>query len=134
MSAHRTAHISEIEQRLIDGDVWRPVRHTLGVTGFGVNLFAARKAGDEAIEDHTEIEENCGRHEELYFVVSGHAEFTVDGETVDAPAGTFVFVPDPASRRRAVGREADTEVLCIGAPPGAVETSPWEARYLPSGA
>jgi mannose-6-phosphate isomerase-like protein (cupin superfamily) len=133
MSGHRTAHISDIAQRRIGDDVWRPVRHTLGVTGFGVNVFAAREAGDEAIEDHTEIEENCGRHEELYFVVSGRAEFTVEGETVDAPAGTFVFVPDPESRRRAVGVEADTEILCIGAPPGAVETSPWEARHLPAG-
>ena len=79
MSTHRTAHISEIEQRLIGDDVWRPVRHSLGVTGFGVNVFAAPKAGDQAIEDHTEIEENCGRHEELYYVVSGHAEFTIDG-------------------------------------------------------
>ena len=133
MSGHRSAHISQIEQRLVGGDAWRPVRHALGVTGFGVNVFGAREAGDEAIEDHTEIEENCGRHEELYFVVSGHAVFTVDGETVDAPAGTFVFVPDPAARRKAVGAAAGTEILCIGAPPGAVDTSPWEARHLPEG-
>ena len=133
MSGHRSAHISQIEQRLVGGDAWRPVRHALGVTGFGVNVFAAPEAGDEAIEDHTEVEENCGRHEELYFVVSGHAEFTVDGETVDAPASTFVFVPDPATRRRAVGIEAGTEILCIGAPPGAVDTSPWEARHFPEG-
>jgi hypothetical protein len=127
----RTAHITDIEERLIGAtDVWRPVRHTLGVTGFGVNVFCAREAGDEAIEDHTEVEENCGGHEELYFVVSGHAEFTVDGETVDAPQGTFVFVPDPASRRSAIGTAPGTEVLCIGARPGALELSPWERRHL----
>ena len=36
------------------------------------------------------------RAQELYFVVSGRATFTVDGEEVDAPAGTFVF---PTIRR-----------------------------------
>jgi hypothetical protein len=129
--AHRAAHIGEIEQRLSgESDVWRPVRHALGVTGFGVNVFCARDAGDEAIEDHTELEEDCGRHEELYFVVAGHAEFTIDGERVNAPEGTFVFVPDPASRRLAVGREPGTEVLCIGALPNAAPRSPWEARHL----
>ena len=133
MSAHSTAHLDDLEQRLIGEDAWRPVRHTLGVTGFGVNVFGAREAGDQAIEDHTEVEEDCGRHEELYFVISGHAEFTVDGEKVDAPAGTFVFVPDPATRRGAIGKEPGTEVLCIGGPPGGVETSAWEARHLPGG-
>ena len=33
-------------------------------------------------------------HEELYLVTAGAATFTVDGETVEAPSGTLVHVPD----------------------------------------
>ena len=35
-------------------------------------------------------------------VVSGHAVFTVDGQDVDAPVGTLVFVRDPAVIRQPV--------------------------------
>ena len=60
-------------------------------------------------------------------MISGTAEFTVAGETVDAPAGTLVFVPDVASERAAVAREPDTTVLVIGAPAAApLPTSPFE--------
>jgi len=47
-------------------------------------------------------------------VLDGKATFEVDGEMVDAPAGTFVFVP-PESRRKATG---DGTVLAVGATPG----------------
>jgi tetratricopeptide (TPR) repeat protein len=47
---------------------------------------------------------------------------------VDAPAGTLVFVRDPAARRSAVAAEPDTTVLVVGATAGqAFEPSPWEA-------
>jgi len=48
-------------------------------------------------------------------VLDGTATFEIDGDTVDAPAGTFVFVP-PESRRKATG---DGTVLAVGATPGA---------------
>ena len=65
--------------------VWKPVRRTLGVTAFGINAYTAASAGDEVVEDHTEAQLG---HEEIYAVVAGRATFTVDGEEVDAPAGT----------------------------------------------
>ena len=61
-----------------------------------------------------------GGHEELYFVLSGRATFTVDGERVDAPAGSLVFVKDPAMRRGAVADEAGTKILAIGGRPACV--------------
>jgi tetratricopeptide (TPR) repeat protein len=62
-------------------------------------------------------------------VVAGSATFTVDGETVDAPAGTLVFVP-PAVQRSAVAAAADTTVLVIGGRPGdALPVSPFEHWY-----
>jgi hypothetical protein len=103
--------------------VWKPVRKTLGVTAFGINAYTAASAGDEVVEDHTE--EPSG-HEELYVVVHGHATFTVDGEEVDAPAGTIVYLDDPKQQRHAIAREAGTTVLAIGGMPGAHEISAWE--------
>jgi uncharacterized cupin superfamily protein len=103
--------------------VWKPVRKTLGLTAFGINAYTAANAGDEVVEDHTE--EPSG-HEELYAVVAGRATFTVDGEEVDAPAGTLVFLDDPKQRRHAVAQEAGTTVLAIGGRPGAHEISAWE--------
>ncbi len=131
MAAFRSAHVGDIDTRGDSGEpYWRPVRAGLGVTAFGVNVFGAREPGDEAIEDHTETEDGADGHEELYFVASGHAEFSVGDETVDAPQGTFVFVPDPATRRSAIARKPATEILCMGAKPGGFEISPWERRHF----
>ena len=94
---------------------WLPLRRRLGVAAFGVNAWRAGE-GDAVIEEH---DETTSGHEELYVVVRGSATFTVGGEDVDAPAGTIVFVSDPAARRGAVARAADTLVLTVGAKPGA---------------
>jgi hypothetical protein len=115
-----------------DEPLWRPVRHHLGIHAFGINAWTAREAGDEVIEEHVEAQASPTRHEELYFVTTGRATFTVDDEDVDAAAGTFVFVPDPESKRRAVAVEPGTTVLSIGAAPGEVYTvSDWERRHFP---
>lgn len=103
--------------------VWKPVRRTLGVTAFGINAYTAANAGDEVVEDHDETPLG---HEEIYAVVAGHATFTVDGEEVDAPAGTLVFLDDPKQQRSARALEAGTTVLAIGGMPGTHEISAWE--------
>ena len=112
--------LEEIEGIPVLGSlVWKPVRRPLGVTAFGINAYTAMNAGDEVVEEHTE--EQLG-HEEIYFVHAGHATFTIDGEEVDAPAGTFVFVPDPKSKRHGVATEAGTTVLSFGAAPNEIYT------------
>lgn len=103
--------------------IWRPVRMTLGIQAFGCNAYTASEAGQDVVEPHTEDPKLA--HQELYFVAAGRATFTIDGETYDAPAGTYVFVPDPASHRHAVAAEAGTTVLTFGGPP-TFTPSPWE--------
>jgi hypothetical protein len=124
----RVTRIDEIEP-LLDGVVpWHPLRRELGVTAFGINAFSATAAGERVIEEHDELSAAAGRHEELYVVVAGRATFTIDGEDIDAPSGTLVFVPDPASERGALAAEPGTTVLVIGGRPGeAYAPSPWEA-------
>jgi len=106
------------------GVTWKPVRRTLGVEAFGINAYSAAIAGEHVVEEHSE---SSLRHEELYVVVRGHATFTLDDETVDAPAGTLVFVRDPDVKRAAVATEPGTTVLALGGKPGEpYSPSAWE--------
>ena len=92
-----------------------------------INAWRQADAGEYVIPAHTEV---MAKHEELYLVLSGHATFTVDGEEVDAPAGTLVFVPGSDTRRGAVARNAGTTILVVGARPGeAFTVSPWEESW-----
>jgi hypothetical protein len=128
----RSASIDDmptLEQDYVDAD-WKPIRRHLGITSFGTNAYVARTAGAPVIDRHTERADSGTEHEELFLVVRGHAVFDVDGEQIDAPAGTLVFVPDPASSRSAVARESGTTVVVVGATPGAAFTvSDWERKY-----
>ena len=129
MAAYEKAHIDEIASK--QWPHWIPVRHHFGIETFGINLWRGRDDGTLIPEhDHGENGEP-----ELYYTVDGHATFTVAGEEVDAPAGTFVYVRDPDASRGAVAREADTTLLCLGGTPGeAFAVSPWERKYDPHAA
>lgn len=122
----QAVHVDELEELPVnDGEfVWRPVRRRFGITAFGTNAYTAR-AGQRVVEEHTE--EKYG-HEEMYVVLRGRATFTLDGEELDAPAGTIVYVK-PGTRRGAVAQEDGTAVLGIGGRPGAHEISGWEAMF-----
>ena len=63
-------------------------------------------------------------------MLAGRATFTLGDETVDAPAGTVVFIRDPEIRRHARAEEPGTSVLAVGGPRGAAyEPSPWEDYF-----
>src|SRR5207342_3326302 len=98
---------------------WHMIRSVLGIESFGINSWRATEAGQEIVGEHDELGPGAGGHEELYLVLSGRATFTIDGERVDAPAGSILFVKDPATRRGAIADEASTEILVIGGRPGA---------------
>jgi tetratricopeptide (TPR) repeat protein len=124
----QVARLSEIEIPSSNPSIgWAPIRRHLDVGSFGINAWTATEAGKDVIGEHDEVGPRAHRHEELYFVVKGRATFIVDGETIDAPAGTVVFVRDPAAKRRAVADEAGTTVLTVGGRPGEAFTpSAWE--------
>ena len=123
----RAVHLDELEAIPGPGTLtWHPVRAQLGVRAFGCNAYSARRVGDDVVEPHTESPEY--NHEELYFVARGRATFRLDEETIDAPAGTYVFVPDTATHRHAVAAEPGTTVLSFGGPP-TFTPSAWEWSF-----
>jgi tetratricopeptide (TPR) repeat protein len=94
---------------------WSPIRRELDVQSFGVNAWT-RPEGETIVGEHTET--GSGQ-EELYIVIAGSARFTVDGDDLDAPAGTAVFVGDPESKRTAIALEDGTTVVVVGGKAGA---------------
>jgi hypothetical protein len=126
MSAYSTAHLDEIVAE--KWPYWAPVRHHFGIPTFGINAWRGG-TGDSVITEHSEEQSGAP---ELYIVMSGHASFTVAGEAVDAPAGTFVWIMDPAATRTATAAADGTVVLSIGAaaPGQAYEPAGWDSGYL----
>ena len=115
----KVARLDDIERRGRD----IPVREHLGIRAFGINAYTPSENGT-LISEHEEA--GGSGQEELYVVLDGNASFEIDGETVDAPAGTFVFVA-PEARRKATG---EGTVLAIGATPGeAFEGIDWGAAW-----
>src|SRR3954469_23461351 len=101
----RAVRLDDLERR----GRFIPVREHLGIHSFGINAI---KQGDDStlINEHDED----GGQEEVYVVLAGTATFEIDGETVEAPAGTFLSVR-PEGKRKATG---DATVLVLGGTPG----------------
>ena len=128
--SYRVATIDELQDIAYRQDThMRPVRHHLGITAFGTNAWTAAE-GDRLMPEHEEDEGS----EELYVVLRGHARFEIDGETVDAPEGTLVFVR-PEVTRTAFAEDAETTVLAVGSKVGQpYEVGGWEvwAEFHPA--
>jgi mannose-6-phosphate isomerase-like protein (cupin superfamily) len=124
MGGHAVAHLDEIDE-LVDGRcLYRPVRHHFGITSFGATAWTTHAAGDPIIDEHDEGDPTADQ--ELFVVLRGHAVFELDGDRVDAPAGTLVFAP-PRTKRRAFAEEAGTTIVLIEGTPGkAYEPRGWE--------
>jgi tetratricopeptide (TPR) repeat protein len=119
---YQTARLAGLER----ADGWSPIRLALDVRAFGINAWTAHEAETPVIPDHDE--EPTG-HEELYLVTAGRATFTIEGEQVEATAGTIVFVRDPMATRGAVAREPETTILSVGGRPGeAYRPRAWETH------
>jgi hypothetical protein len=115
MAGYAVAHLDEIEEFADAGCRYRPIRHHLGITAFGVTAWTARAAGDLVINEHDEDDPTADQ--ELFLVLRGHAEFELDGRLVDAPAGTLVFAP-PRTKRKASAKEEGTIILALEGTPG----------------
>jgi len=120
MASTQTAYgVISLGDRLAEAEDERgriPLREDLDVGAFGVTAVYQRKAGETVVAYHHEAGPGGDRHEELYVVVQGSATFTVDGDTIEAPQGTAIFVRDPAVIREATATADETIVLAVGGP------------------
>ena len=123
MQTYAIARLDDIDP-LPDGRYhYRPVRHHLGIQGFGATAWVGAAPGDPIINEYDEDSEPA---EELFIVVSGRAIFELEGEEVDATSGTLVFSAQ-GTRRTAVAAEPATTILVIDGTPGkAYDASGWE--------
>jgi hypothetical protein len=120
MGRYAVRNLEQIDELVDARCPFRPVRVHFGITSFGVTTWTARAAGDRIINEHDE--DDVG-DEELFLVLRGRAAFELDGDRVDAPAGTLVFSPSGV-RRTAFAEEAGTTILALDGTPG----KPYEPR------
>src|SRR3954451_3593569 len=97
----RAVRLEDLERR----GRFIPVREHLGIHSFGIDAIEQGEDGT-LINEHDE----AGGQEEVYVVLDGTATFEIDGETFEAPAGTFVSCQHEA-KRSATG---DATVLALG--------------------
>jgi hypothetical protein len=115
VAAYSVIRFDAIDEIAGDGAPYRPLRNHFGIASFGINSFTGRKIGDRIINEHSEEDDQ----EELYIVLEGRATFELDGERMDAPAGTLVFA-EPGVKRTAFAEEDGTTVVVVGGKPGEV--------------
>ena len=105
---------------------WAPLRAHLGARAFGVNAWT-KDTDEQLVGEH---DEQGSGHEELYLVIAGRAQFTVDGVDREAGAGTVVLV-GPTEKRAAVALEDRTTVVVVGGPEdGAFRPRAWETNAI----
>jgi hypothetical protein len=121
MTHHAVVHLDDIDELVDAGAKYRPIRHHLGITAFGVTAWTGHAAGDLVINEHDEDDPTADQ--ELFLVLRGEAAFDVEGDRVGAPAGTLVFC-SPNTKRKALALEDDTTILALEGTPG----RPFEAR------
>jgi hypothetical protein len=115
MVGYAVVHLDDIDEFADAGSHYRPIRHRLGITAFGATAWTAHAAGGRVINEHDEGDPTAD--EELFLVLRGHAVFEIDGDQVDAPAGTLVFAP-PGVKRWASAKDDGTTVIALEGTPG----------------
>jgi hypothetical protein len=124
MASYSVSHVDDVEEFDDDGCHYRPIRHHLGITAFGATAWTAHTAGDRILNEHDPGDPTADQ--ELFVVLRGHAVFELDGNPVDAPAGTLVFAP-PGTRRTAHAKQDGTTIILLEGTPGkAYEARGWE--------
>ena len=132
MTGWEAVHIDDLDAiPVAQGLEWRPVRRRLGIHAFGINAYTSEAVGDQIVEEHDELtDRRRGRPRGDLHRPPWAGDVHIDGEALDAPAGTLVFIREPALKRVAIAEEEGTFVLAVGGEPGrAYEVSPWEFSF-----
>jgi tetratricopeptide (TPR) repeat protein len=89
------------------------LRRDLDIGAFSAFAVSA-ESGKELVAERTATGYARDGHQELFVVTGGSATFTVDGQEIEAPQGTAIFVRDAEAKRAAVAAEDGTTILLLG--------------------
>ena len=89
---------------------FRKMRIALGVKAFGINQIEMPPAFSGPEHD-----ESATSHEEVYVVLSGSGELSVDGQRVELLPGRYVRVSAGATRQVTAG-DGGLTFIAVGAP------------------
>ena len=117
MSRYTVRAIDELAG--IHGGIVKLAAAELGVQSFGLQVLDF-PAGFAHYPEHDHSEDG---QEEVYVVLRGSAEFTVDGERVPLDAGGMLRVPAGIKRRLEPGPDG-VRILAIGCTPGTAYERP----------
>ncbi len=112
MSEPVVTHVDDIEGAY--GGIFKPVGSTVGATAFGVNV----EHFQQGHENYPEHDHSSDGQEELYYIISGQATLTIDGEEHKLQAGSIAYVP-PGHPRRFTTPDGPVQLLAIGGNPNA---------------
>jgi mannose-6-phosphate isomerase-like protein (cupin superfamily) len=101
------------EMVAINGGTTRLAGAELGVESFGMQVFDF-PAGHS---DYPEHDHSSDGQEEVYVVLSGSAEFVIDGEPVSLGRGLMLRIAPEARRKLEPGPDG-VRILAIGSTPG----------------
>ena len=97
----------------IAGIRFRPARHALGVSAWGMNVIEL----DPHCTGYPEHDHLKDEQEEVYLVLRGSIELRAADRTLTLQEGDFVRVP-PEVKRKFVTHESGATLLALGATPG----------------
>lgn len=112
MSEPVVTHIDDIEGAY--GGIFKPVGSTVGATAFGVNV----EHFQQGHENYPEHDHSSDGQEEVYYIISGQATLTIDGQEHKLHAGSIAYVP-PGHPRRFTTPDGPVQLLAIGGHPNA---------------
>jgi quercetin dioxygenase-like cupin family protein len=111
--------IKQIEDiEAVYGGVFRRARAALGVTSFGMQILELPPTAVSDEHDHS-----GSMQEEVYVVLDGDGEITVDGERQQLDPETLVRV-GPLARRQVRAGSNGLRLLALGGTPGQVYQAP----------
>jgi mannose-6-phosphate isomerase-like protein (cupin superfamily) len=96
----------------IFGGSFRRARGELGVTSFGMQIMDL----PPKLENYPE-HDHAGGQEEVYLVLSGEADITVDGEELHLDPNSIIRVGPEVKRKITTGSEG-ARILALGGTPG----------------
>ena len=113
-STARTIILGPGEGRLLPGPEGITLKATGAVTGGALGFMEATSPPGFGPPRHVHHS-----HDELFYVLSGEFRFLIGEEIVDAPAGTFVFIPRGTVHAPKVIGDEPGRVLSAFTPGGA---------------